>query len=345
MKRVLRYAVVFTLLFMLALTGCEKEPENEKKDVEENDRILIGFSFDNFVMERWERDRDIFVSKMNEMGADVNVQNANGSVEVQKNQISYFIEKGCDVIVIVAIDGDSLKDEVKKAHDAGIKVVAYDRLINDADVDLYITFDNYKVGSFLAEAVNEAVAGEKNVILLTGPTTDNNVGYLNDGFNEISDANKFNMLDVQYFEGWNQDLGYQYVNNNIELVEKADAIICGNDAIAGQVIRGLSEHRLAGKIVVAGQDADLESCQRIVEGTQYMTVYKPINELAESAASYVYLLAEDEDMSFTGSISDGTNFIPYVAIKPYAVTRENMDELIIDSGFHRREDVYLNVEP
>lgn len=134
------------LIVVLTLCGCGKAESSREDDAGEEEKIQIGMSFDSFVIERWQRDRDIFVSVAKEMGAEVNVQNANGVVEEQKKQIDYFIQKGMDVIVIIAIDPASLRESVKKAKEAGIRVVSYDRLIDDADVDLYISFDNEMVG-------------------------------------------------------------------------------------------------------------------------------------------------------------------------------------------------------
>ena len=129
-------------------------------------------------------------------------------------------------------------------------------------------------------------------------------------------------------------------------MEQADAIMCGNDSIATKVVHALSEKRLAGKMTVVGQDADLEACQRIVEGTQVMTVYKPVEKLAQLAAEYAIRLAEGEDITQDDNIvllDDGTYQVPYVGLEPVSVDRGNINEVIIGSGYHLKEDVYLNV--
>lgn len=347
MSRGIKNIGLYLLLVALSglfLTGCvarSKGIEVVKDD--EEDKILIGFSFDTFIMERWERDRDVFVSKANELGVEVNIQSANGEVAEQRKQIEYFIETGCDVIVIVPVDSDLLSDEVQRAKEMGIKVVAYDRMIIGGDVDLYITFDNRKVGEFMAEAIYEGVGEGANVVRVNGPLTDANVTVVNEGFDEIADKYGFTLVDEINCTGWDQDTAYQYVIDNIDMIKEADAIVCGNDALASKVIQGLSEHRLAGNIIVTGQDAELESCQHIVEGTQTMTVYKPINELAETAATYIVDLANEETLPYTGEIFDGIYYVPYVAIKPYSVNKDNIDRLIIDTGFHQKEEVYLNL--
>ena len=129
----------------------------------------------------------------------------------------------------------------------------------------------------------------------------------------------------------------------MDTIGNADAIMCGNDDVATSVIRALAVSQLAGVKPVVGQDADLPACQHVVEGTQLMTVYKPVGKLAEQAAQFAVKLAKGEAITADNVINDGTNQVPYIAVEPIAVTRENMDSVIIDSGFHSREDVYLNV--
>ena len=329
---------------MLLLTACGSTEDSSDVKTEEDDKIQIGLSFDSFVGERWERDRDVFVSVAKELGAEGNVQNANGDIEEQKKQLDYFIKKGMDVIVVVCIDSNELKSYVDKAHDAGIKVIAYDRLINNAGVDLYITFDNEMVGTMMAQAlVDEGVAGG-SVLMLEGSSTDSNVFMVENGFKQVMEENDVTILDSMYAEGWRAELAASYIYEHKDIVQQADAIMCGNDDLASKVVRALVESRMAGDILVVGQDADLEACQRIVEGTQVMTVYKPVEKLAQRAAECAVLLAkgekiEGEDVS---TIDDGSYLITCVGLEPVSVNAENMNEVIIGSGFHLKEDVYLN---
>ncbi|MBO4456498.1 MAG: substrate-binding domain-containing protein [Butyrivibrio sp.] len=344
-KRLLAGALT-ALLLVSCISGCVKESgDGTGNDKSKADKIQIGMCFDSFVIERWQRDRDVFVSMAKELGADVNVQNANGDIAEQKKQIDYFIKKGMDAIVIVCIDSASLKDSVKKAKEAGIVVVAYDRLIFDADVDLYVSFDNEKVGELMGQAMVDNGLVDGDVLMFCGSTSDNNVPLVKKGFESVMKINRNNILDTVYAEGWKAEVASNYIYNNMETVEEADAIMCGNDDIASNVVRALSEKRLAGKIMVAGQDADLEACQRIVEGTQLMTVYKPIEKLAQEAAECTISLVKGEPISghVMAEIDDGSNKVPFLKVEPISVTQKNIDEVIIKSGFHLKEDVYLNV--
>ncbi|MBR4781901.1 MAG: substrate-binding domain-containing protein [Lachnospiraceae bacterium] len=328
------------------LSGCSsKEGAVDQNANVEDDRIQIAMSFDSFVIERWQRDRDVFVSTAKELGANVIVQNANGDVEKQKEQIEYFIKKGVDVIVIVCIDSDSLQATVQKAKNEGIKIIAYDRLITNADIDLYITFDNEMVGTMMAEALSKNGAYGGQVIMLEGSPLDNNVKSVENGFKKICDRDYINVLDSIFCDGWRAEIAADYIYDHENTVKLANGIMCGNDNLAGQVIRALSEKRLAGNLPVVGQDADLEACQRIVEGTQTMTVYKPVEKLAKRAAECAIALAEGEKIAGDDvtKFNDGTYDIPYIGLRPIAVTKDNIDEVIIGSGFHLKEDVYLNM--
>ena len=138
-----RFIFCITILyFTKAFTGCSEDNEPTNQGNETESKIQIGLSFDSFVIERWQRDRDVFVYTAEELGAEVNVQNANGDVEKQISQIEYFIDKKMDVIVIIAVDSKAFGGVAEKAKEAGIRIVAYDRLLIHSDVDLYISFDN-----------------------------------------------------------------------------------------------------------------------------------------------------------------------------------------------------------
>lgn len=350
-KRIPYFSFLILLcLAMVFVCGCSTKEEKTEKETEKvEDTIQIGMSFDSFVIERWQKDRDVFVAEAKARGAEVNVQNANGDLEEQIAQMEYLIDKRVDVIVVVAIDCDGLSDVIGRAKDAGIKVIAYDRLVNNADVDLYISFDNEKVGTLMGEALVESELPNRKVLMLAGPVEDSNVAMIETGFLRVMEENEIEITDIMHAAGWKAELASAYINENMERLEDVDAIMCGNDMIATNVIRTLAENRLAGKIKIVGQDADLEACQRIVEGTQVMTVYKPVEKLAQKAAEYACLLAENKEIptedeeTMHKMISDGTYQVPYVVLEPISVDADNMKEVIIDSGFHFEEDVYLNV--
>ncbi len=343
MKRCIRVFTSLMLAVGMMLTGCGTSSTVVNEKDQQEDIIEIGMCFDSFVIERWEKDRDIFVSTAQTYGATVNVQNANGDVDKQIEQIEYLIDKKVDCIVIIPIDGSALADVLAKAREKKIPTVCYDRLITNGNADLYIYFDNHLVGTMMGETIVET--GAKSVVMICGPLTDNNVPMVEESFESVMRDNGIEIVDKVNIDGWKAELGSSYVDDNIDKVRNADAIMCGNDDIATSVIRALAVCKLAGVKSVVGQDADLPACQHIVEGTQDMSVYKPVEKIASKAAKLSVELAKGETIDVTDTISDGTYDIPYVAIEPIPVTLSNMDSVIIDGGFHNRDDVYLNSHP
>lgn len=352
-----RFSAVLILAAMLLLSACADASQETVQEVpadageEKDDGIRIGITFDTFVLERWTRDRDVFMDTARKMGATVDVQTANGDVEKQKEQVRKFTEENMDAIVIVATDCYSLKEEVEDARNKGIQVISYDRLIQEEQTDLYITVDNEKVGTLMAQSIKEKLPEGGNVVMICGPEADSNSMDVANGFETELGDGPWKIVYKSHVKSWTPENGTQAVADAFAgTEEEIDAVMCGNDGLAGYVIRSLSERQLAGDVVVVGQDADLEACQRIVEGTQTMTVYKPINDLAKEAAECTVKLARGEqivgnvlDVSDVKENEDGQE-VPYYGLEPVAVTAENMDSVIIGSGFHSREEVYLNVE-
>ncbi len=339
--------LLMVILCCVFMVGCREAVAQVDKEAgqEEGDKPLqIGLSIDSFVIERWIRDRDVFVSTAKELGAEVNVQNANGDVNEQIEQIKYFIKKKMDVIVVVAGDSEALSDVLKKAKEAGIKTVSYDRLIKNAGADIYISFDNEEVGRLMAKSLNQKIPEGGKVFMIQGPQTDNNVRLIRNGFDLEINKN----LEVVYennCDGWIAENAYNYAKEALEEHPDVKGIMCGNDDLATQVFRALSEDRLAGKVYLVGQDGDLMACQRIMEGTQTMTAFKYVEEEARLGAEYAVKLGRGEPLEgVKKTIYDGTYEVPYLELSPVAVNKENMDSVIIKGGFHSKEDVYLNVK-
>lgn len=339
--------LLMVILCCVFMVGCREAVAQVDKEAgqEEGDKPLqIGLSIDSFVIERWIRDRDVFVSTAKELGAEVNVQNANGDVNEQIEQIKYFIKKRMDVIVVVAGDSEALSDVLKKAKEAGIKTVSYDRLIKNAGADIYISFDNEEVGRLMAKSLNQKIPEGGKVFMIQGPQTDNNVRLIRNGFDLEINKN----LEVVYennCDGWIAENAYNYAKEALEEHPDVKGIMCGNDDLATQVFRALSEDRLAGKVYLVGQDGDLMACQRIMEGTQTMTAFKYVEEEARLGAEYAVKLGRGEPLEgVKKTIYDGTYEVPYLELSPVAVNKENMDSVIIKGGFHSKEDVYLNVK-
>lgn len=360
-KKMTVLILVIAILLVSVMTGCSYNSA-PKKVADKKKSINIGLCFDSFVIERWLRERDTFVTAAKELGAKVNVQNANGDVKEQISQIDYLISQNVDVIVIIAVDCEAISDAVKRAKNKGIRVISYDRLIKNVDADLYISFDNETVGRDMGKAMKHALPHGGKIFEINGSSADDNVIRVEKAFKqEISEAG-IDIVYSDYCKGWSAKAAGEYVEKALEKYPDVDGIMCGNDDLASEVARVLSENRLSGKVALIGQDADLLACQRIVEGTQKMTEFKKVEELAKTAAYFAVKIAKGEkyykagdsgqkkendekssDYIATKKIDNGKSLVPYYSLKPVMVTKSNLDSIIIDSGFHTKEEVYLNV--
>jgi D-xylose transport system substrate-binding protein len=333
-------ALVFAAALLAVFAGCARK---NQQPVRKNPRI--GFSMDSLVVERWQRDRDVFTAAMSEMGAEVILQNADQDPDVQARQIEALVRDGIDVLVVIPNDANKLTPVIQDTKRRGIPVLSYDRLVRNANVDLYISFDNVEVGRLMASYIHTAVPNGSYVVI-NGAKSDYNAHMISDGIHEslkpsISDGS-VKIVDEVWLDAWRSEDALAAMERILSQDTRVDAVIAGNDMLADAVFQAVSERRLAGKVKIAGQDADLSACQRLLEGTQLVTVYKPIDRLAQKAAAMAILLARHQPVAADGTIDDGSNQVPYLKLTPIAVTRENLDETVIRDGFHRREDVYRN---
>lgn len=351
--------ILFILVLICMVSACEqdktaipgeKEP-NEKTIViqeSQDQKIKIGFSMDTLEEERWLRDRRMFMDAVEALGADVEVMEANGNEALQISQAEQLISKGVDVLVVVPYNAEAAAAIVKKAHSAGIKVISYDRLIKNAEVDLYISFDNEQVGEMQAKAITELVPKGKYVYI-GGADTDNNAHLIKRGvfkvLQPLIDKGDIKVVFDQWTTNWIPENAFTNMEEALKVNHnEIDAVIAANDATAEEVVKALAAQGLAGKIPVAGQDAELAAAQRVVEGTQTMTVYKPLKVLTEEAAKVALSLAKGEHVLSNSKINNGKIEVPAILLSPIAVDKDNINETIIGDGFHAREDVYRNVE-
>ena len=197
----------------------------------------------------------------------------------------------------------------------------------------------------MAENMAANIPEGGNIFLILGPKNDDNVTKIRDGVFEVLDKSSIKVAYEANCDGWLAEQAYTYVKEGLKKERNIKGIICGNDDLASQAFKALAEERLAGNVFLTGQDGDLAACQRIVEGTQEMTAFKYTEEQARLAAKYAVLLAQGEPLSdVTATIHDGAYDVPYLRMEPIAVTKENMDSVMIEGGFRTKEDVYLNVD-
>lgn len=334
--------IVFSL-FLLASCSNKKNLQAQKSPRKKSSQITIGFSIDTLAIERWQRDLDIFMNTAKELGAGVIVQNAGNSVEEQKKQLLYLLERNVDVMVVLPKDAKSLTDEVQKIKNKGIPIISYDRLILNSDIDLYMSINSEKVGQLMGQGLLKTCQG-KNWYCILGAQEDYNMSLILDGVKKAIKGKGVELNHIFYTAGWNYDLSYQEMVRLISEGKIPDAIICGNDSVASSVIQALDRYYPDSPLPICGQDADIAACQYIVQGKQSFTIYKPITKLAELAAKYAVLMAKGQSIYDGGynllTIDNGNGEMPVLWLEPVLVNKENLDQVIIDSGFHSESSIY-----
>lgn len=305
--------------------------------------VKIGMAIDDLRLERWQKDRDLFVAKAQAQGATVFVQSANGNEETQMSQIENMINRGVDVLVIIPYNGQVLSNVIAEAKREGIKVLAYDRMINNADVDFYISFDNEKVGELQAKYLVDKVP-QGNYFLMGGSPVDNNAKLFRQGqmkvLTPLIDAGKIKVVGDQWVDAWLAENALKIMENALTANNnKIDAVVASNDATAGGAIQALAAQGLAGKVAISGQDADLAAIKRIIAGTQTMTVYKPISKLATEAADIAVQLGAGKTPKSNASLNNGLKAVPSYLLEPIPVDKSNIESTVIADGFHKKADL------
>src|SRR5437870_8871820 len=346
MKTVARL-LLLSLITSALLSACVKGPGgNEGRRVKGSGPVRIGFSMDTLKEERWQRDKALVEQRCKEVGADCEIQVANGDDAVQTKQCDNFLTKGVDVLIVAPHNGQIAASIVEAAHKQHVPVISYDRLIRNADVDLYVSHQVVKIGQMQAQyALDHAPKG--NYVLIGGSQTDNNALLLMEGQMQVLqpaiDKGQIKIVTKQFAREWLASEALRIAedaltknNNDIQ------AIVASNDGTAGGAISALPP-QLVGKIVVTGQDASLDAVQRVVEGKQSMTIYKPIQPLAFSAVDSAIKLARGEKIDAKDKINNGKNDVPSILQEPIVLDKNNVLQTVIKDGYHKLEDVYKNV--
>jgi D-xylose transport system substrate-binding protein len=342
-------AKTLLLLTLWIASGCSRPPaEKAAATPAGGKKVRIGFSMDTLKEERWHRDRDLLVKRAGELGAEVLVQAANGNDALQNSQAENMLTQGVDVLLVAPHNGKSAAAIVEAAHKAGVPVIAYDRLINDAEVDLYMSFDNERVGQMQAEYLVQR-RPKGNYVMISGAPTDNNAHLYHKGQMNVLEPlvkrGDVRIVADQWARDWLAVEALKIMENALtRTANRVDAVVAANDGVAGGAIQALSEQNLAGKTLVSGQDAELSACQRIAAGTQSMTVYKPIQRLASKAAEVAVKLARKQPHGeTTRGVPNGKLDVPSILLEPIAVDKDNLISTVIADGYQKLEDVYRDV--
>jgi D-xylose transport system substrate-binding protein len=282
-----------------------------------------------------------------EAGVELIFLDANGDEALQMKQAENLITKEVDVLVVLPQNAEACKPMVDQAKEAGIPIISFDRLIPDADIDYYVGFDNDVIGDMMAQYVFD-LKPTGNYILIEGAPTDPNCKVYRDGWMRVIgdavDKGDIKIVGDAASENWDPNNAYKNVENFLTANnDNVDVILAMNDGTGGGSIQALKGRKLNGKVLVTGQDGELAACQRIVEGDQIMTVWKPDNDMAQLLIDACIKIINGEEPDVNGTINNGLKDVPAVLVKPVVVDKDNMKDTIIAAGYYPEEEVYKNV--
>ena len=302
-----------------------------------NEHPKIGFAIEAMKGERWQTDLEAFQARAKGLGAEVVSADAGGDDDKQFEQVKEMIKGGIDVLVLLPHDSAKAGRMVDAAKAAHVKVISYDRLALNSDVDLYVTFDRKEIGTMQAEYLVQR-APKGNYVLIGGSPNDEGAQALHTAQMKVLqpyvDRGDIHVMADGFIQDWVAADAYVFM---LKALEKANANVAGvvaaNDALAGGAIQALRERGMAGKTLVSGQDADLAAVICIAQGEQSMTVYKPITQEADRAAEEAVRLASGSKVEAETAIRNGKIEVPTILLKPIVVSRANIKDTVVKDGF------------
>ncbi len=306
------------------------------------DSLNVGFILANLYSDRWYNDMHFFKEKMNELGAKVTFLDCYNSQEEQVKAAKNLVSQKVDCIVVVPVNSRDTSI-VTIAKDAGIPIVSYDRYIYSNRVDLCVTFNSYKVGQMMAQRVVDKL-NRGNILYLGGPTIDYNSALVRKGVFSILRNYKDNYKVHSIIStDWNEMNAFLEVQNFIsDAGYVPDAIICASDDLTKGALLAVEEHGMLGKVLLTGQDGDIDICRQILKGNVLMSVYKSNKELAYDAAESVMKLIKEEDFNYEKNMNDVFMQVSSELNDPREITKDNVVGLMTEQGVYTREQLLDN---
>ncbi|WP_150307075.1 multiple monosaccharide ABC transporter substrate-binding protein [Planctomonas psychrotolerans] len=365
------FAGIAAASLALSLTACSGGGRGGGQEAVEDaapEDLTVGVAMPTQQSERWIADGENVEASLEELGYNVDLQYANDDIPTQISQIENMISTGVNALIVASIDGTTLTDVLQSAADAGIPVIAYDRLINGTEnVDYYTTFDNYQVGvqqatSLLqglgvvdAEGNETGEAGPFNVELFAGSPDDNNANFFWDGaidtLQPYLDSGVLVVPSGQTdFEQaailrWLPATAQARMENLITVGGGArlDGVLSPYDGLSIGIISALTSGGYSADDlpVITGQDAEVGSVKSIIAGEQYSTIFKDTRELGERAVTMVddLLNGEEPEVNDEETYDNGVKVVPSYLLESTIVTVDNYEEVLVDSGYYTAEEL------
>ncbi|WP_059049225.1 multiple monosaccharide ABC transporter substrate-binding protein [Paenibacillus senegalimassiliensis] len=359
MKKLL--AIMLTLVLMLSLAACAGGNGSGASE-----KGTVGIAMPTKSSERWVGDGNNMVKEFQALGYDTDLQYGEDVIENQVSQIENMITKGVKILVIASIDGGALTEVLQKAHDQGIQVIAYDRLIMNSEyVDYYATFDNFQVGVLQASYIEEKLGlkdgkGPFNIELFGGSPDDNNAYFFFDGAMSVlqpyidsgklvvrSGQTKMEQVATLRWDGATAQARMDNLLSAHYSSENVDAVLSPYDGISIGILSSLKGvgYGSGSKAlpIVTGQDAELASTKSILAGEQTQTVFKDTRELAKKAVSMALSILEgsEAEVNDTETYDNGVKVVPSYLLEPQSVDKDNVESLLVESEFYSKEELGL----
>lgn len=334
-----RFLLPGSIIGLLAAVGAAQQQPGTPQAA----HLKIGYLMDSLKIERWQTDLDAFQKRAKELGADVLVETAEGNDDLQFEQSKKLLDSGVNVLLLVPHDTDKAARIVDFAKSRHVAVISYERLVRNADVDLFVGSNAEVVGELQASALAR-LAPKGNYVLIGGSPADNNAKLLREGQLRVLmpsiDRGEIKIVGDGWAKDWDPAEAYALMSKAIDTAKgNVTAVVASNDGTAGGAIQALQEHQLAGKVLVSGQDADLAAIIRVLDGTQTMTVYKPVGLQAKLAAEAAANLAAGTPVKNAVPISNGERTVRALFVAPVLVTKDNVKQTVIKDGFQNLETI------
>jgi len=360
--------LVGLLVIASMLFGCA--PKTQAPAAEEptaapsaTEKIKVGLSFSDFATERWKNEEVLLRGMLEDLGYEVLSQEANHDVKAQNDQIDNMVSQGVKGLIVVAEDGDAVVTSVEKAADAGVVVIAYDRLIKTPKIAAYLSFNNVEVGRQQADGVMKAIdienwdvaaKGKVRLVKLGGSPTDNNAILFRKGQDEIlaKYADKIEVVADQWVDNWDAANALKLMENILTATgNDIDAVVASNDGTALGALQAMKAQGLAGVVPISGQDATADGSNSIVRGELTVSILKDIRKLSPLAVQTLDTLLKG------GTVPGLTNYtmaeltndpayqgeVPCLFLEVQQVNKDNLYELVVKSGFQPYDDVYRDI--
>lgn len=325
------------LMAAIFVSGCGPGRHDDGK-------IIVGVSIPTQREEGWVRNVQGMKSEAKAHNIDLRLQISDNDAARQLSQCENLLAQNIDILILAPHDAAAASVIVEKAQRVGVKVISFDRMVLNAHVDIYLAYDNVKVGEIQGRYLTNLVP-KGTYVVLAGAPTDNNAKLFHKGamkyIKPLADKGDIKIVVDQAVKDWQPAEAMKLMEDALTANRnKIDGVLAPNDGTAGGVIQALAQQKLAGKIPVTGQDAELAAAKRIAEGTQTMTVYKDTRALAKKAIEVAINLVEGREPGINGRVNNGKLDVPSVLLLPVAVDKSNIDKELIESGYMKREDVY-----